>query len=174
MANNLEVNNNIFRYKDTRYQVTHISAVRMMERKIRNKNFGKQNYSVKPALQLFAAAAFFAFISYIAYNVVDNGWVKFGLIAITVVLGMQGMTKFEEYKKEKKKSATEYYMMYALSIMLFGGSLKYFWSSNQETINKIHNALTKAMNRENVSVKLENVNIQITDAENVDIANIGV
>jgi len=64
--------------------------------------------------------------------------------------------------------------MYGIRITFSNGTEKDFESTNEQTIIKINDAIRQAMNKENVSISLDNVNIEIHDSNNVDIAKIGV
>lgn len=163
---NLEVNQNIFRYKETRYQIRLMQSIRIIEREIKNKRFG-QVYSPVLFLKLFGLGI----IPLLALLIFENGFVKLILLAITGLLWFKGNEEFENYSKNKEESKRQFYTRYELSIRFSHGGREVFGSYNKNTISIIHDALHKAMRKEDVSINLDNVDITIIDSKNVNIAN---
>ena len=175
----LQVTNNIFRYKDTGYNIAHISAIRLIQRNLTNKKIEiPSKISFEPVFKYFIFTLLGGFMSFISMKE-NNGSIFLISIIISIVLAIITRVKYIAYVERKNKiqaikNRNNSSIMYGIRITFSNGTEKDFESTNEQTIIKINDAIRQAMNKENVSISLDNVNIEIHDSNNVDIAKIGV
>lgn len=162
----LKVENKILKYKGVSYQISQISSLKIVE--IKRKN--RIHVSLKPLGQL--ALAFIFFVG-LLLALVSNGnyyGLLSGMVAIVVFYFMFRIVK----RKLVEMSKPEYLKLSGLSMRMSNGDDPLFVSHDKELLLEIREALYDAMNNNqaNTSISFDNVNIEVTDSEKVEIGNV--
>lgn len=163
MSVNLAVNNQIFRYKDTKYQVSLIEEIRPIQKHYR---YIEKPIKWKFNLLIAALGLIVISIALLYLRSFEYYEVFIPIILVSIFISFI-ILKFGKMKEEYQ------IFMYGFYIGLSGGRRKYFWSSRQDRIKAVHDNILKAINKENVNYST-NINIEVSDSEDTKtIVNIG-
>jgi len=77
-------------------------------------------------------------------------------------------------KKIKERNRNKYRSIYGLSLRMSNGDDPIYTTTDKDLIFRVRNAVTESINNTGgrTSVNFDNVNIEITDSEKVEIGNI--
>jgi len=163
----LSVNQRVFKYKQTTYQISQITSVKPFTEE-RAKNI---EYISLDELQTLIP------ISIVSALVGCWSFYNFKFIFGFIAFGISGFILRYCYKqyiaREAQNSLEKFTYMYGISMRISNGDKPRFVSSNKAIIDQTHQAILDAMDgHSNVNVSFENANIEIIDSENVNLGNI--
>jgi hypothetical protein len=175
----LQVTDNIFRYKDTGYNIDHITAIRRIQRTLGSSKPKEipPRLPFDPVIKYTVFTLIGAFLIFVAIKEKnENLFIIAGISTILLLFIVHA--KYTSYSERKKliktiKNTNNSNIMFGIRITFSNGKEKDFESTNEETISKINNAIRQGMDKEKVSISLDNVNIEIHDSNNVDIGKMG-
>ena len=162
----LRVENRLLKYKGITYQISQISSIKIVEvkKKIR------KSVSLEPLKLWIPAIIVFGFLGWKLLENDNYLGILSGLISIFFCYPVYDLLK----KKKREADLPEFYTLYGLSIRMANGDDPIFISNNRNVMFKVRRAIYTAMNNphKNVSVKFDNVNIEISDSDKVEIGNV--
>ena len=162
----LKVENKVLKYKGITYQISQISSIKIVEiRKINRKNV-----SLEPLKQLVPA---FIFLVWVSFSLLQNG-IYYGLLACVGAIVILSLIFRILKRKLTELSKQKYLLLSGLSMRMSNGDDPLFISNDKNLLFKVKDALYDSMNNNqvNTSISFDNVNIEVTDSEKVEIGNI--
>lgn len=160
----LTVNNKVFKYKDTYYQITQIASIKVVTVKKTNKILVTSLLPLFFVIPLIILCLFFG----ISADTQDMRILFFiGAIGLTIY-GF--LLKFKHYQDNKQD---KYNITYGLSLRMSGGDSPIFMTPKKELVYEIRNGIVDAMNEvAGVNITMQDVNIDVRDSENVELITV--
>jgi hypothetical protein len=154
-------------YKGITYQISQISSIKIV--KITKKN--RKDISLKPLKQLIPLALVLLLIClglFDSRNYLYGFLVGIGTIVVLYFIFRILRDQILELTKNK------YIRLSGLSLRMSNGDDPVFISDDRDLLFRVRDALYDAMNdiTGNTSISFDNVNIDLTHAENVEIGNV--
>jgi len=170
----LSVDDQIFQYKDTRYQIGQIVSIREFHTDVATK---RQPPSKTPAkILLYLGLALFligvTLVALMYFNLIEETPASFasafGLFVVSFFALRSSFSKFS-----KISLFSNMLRMHKFEIELSNGRLQTFESSNGSAIATVKSAIHDAMQkRGGVSVSMQDVNIEVTNSTNTNFGSV--
>ena len=165
----LSVNNKVFKYKDTFYQISQIASVKVVAiKKVREINL----ISLKPIKFTFPAT----FISFFLAElfITSEKEMIIGIVFFIFGFLLSVYTFFIIKKWITDKRQDKFNKTYGVSLRMSGGDSPIFISTNKSLMYEIRDAIINAMNQgeDRQIINIEDVKIEVYDSEYVEIATI--
>ena len=162
----LRVENKILKYKGISYQISQISSIKIVE--IRRNN--RRNISLKPLKAYFLLLFFCGFLS--AILIANNS--IYSLISILVACAMLFLVCKLLAQSIKERFKKQHKILKGLSLRMANGDEPLFLTEDKRLLFNVRDAIYNSINNTpgNSSVTFENVNIEVTDSNQVEIGNI--
>jgi len=160
----LSVNDQIFKYKDTTYQIGQIVSVRKYEIKLKPQTIDPEKRLIPAKLFGFASLLLVTMCALIYFEItseLDEYFLYFiaGLIFSFLMFIRNSAARHPTILQRS---------MHKFEIMLPNGRKEVFESSNKNTIDKITDAIDQAINKKGgVSLQMTDVNVQISNSDNL-------
>lgn len=163
----LSVDNRILKYKGISYQISQITSMKVVTIKLKNR----KKASLQPLKKSIPISIIGIFIAFAAVQAESGG---VALVAFLIAMGSAYYSYSVIVEKIQEMKGDKYSNLYGLSLRLSNGDDPIYTSTNRKLIFNIRDAVSDSMNGSGgaVSVNFDNVNIEITDAENVEIGNV--
>lgn len=162
----LHVNNRVLRYRGISYQISQIASKSVVHiERLKDIKYT----SLQPLKFLLPATAVCGLLGYeLAGRDVEAGvYLLVAAVIMGLIVALLLKFRFDQFRMEK------YQKLYGLYLHMSNGDKPIFISSSLAAIEDVDDAVDRAMNSsEGVSVKFDNVNIDISDSENVNIGSV--
>lgn len=162
----LRVENKILKYKGISYQISQISSIKIVE--IRRNN--RKNISLKPLKGYFILLFFCSFLSAILIAN-DSIYSLISILVACIILFLICKLLLQSIKERFKK---QHKILKGLSLRMANGDEPLFLAEDKKLLFNVRDAIYNSINNTpgNSSVTFENVNIEVTDSDKVEIGNI--
>ncbi|MCI5211482.1 MAG: hypothetical protein D3910_22480 [Candidatus Electrothrix sp. ATG2] len=174
----IRVKDNVFIYKNTYFQIAQINSIRVFEKgKIKVRNEQEIVRKEKFKISDYMGIIFLLFFSLVGGMVaLINSRLDFSVIpfVICILAASYLAYKYSTFEPIVETIPEEYKPKYVISLRMAGGESYEFMTPNQEHIYSVRNGILQVMNKEkgvNVNFNDENAEINILDANNVEINN---
>jgi hypothetical protein len=171
----LSVNNRVFQYKDTAYQISHITSVRVTSYVRKTKSTPPSDESMKKKFRMgkfFVLATLIGVIGKIILSI-PGTWIHLAIFVLGAIAFAYFRSAFAEYRKIKYFDPN--LRMWKLRVALSSGDVDEFESSREETIMTIREKIEQAMQEgqnSSFSWSMSDVNIEINHSKDINLGSV--